>query len=733
MTQSLFLSGRLSAVALTVCLIACQRQIVSKTDLSAPDGVARQVTSASLHPGIFDKYTYLVDSVHTLAGSTFPGFLDGKGIARFDAPLALALDVAGNIYIADKFNNRIRKMTPDGTVSTVAGVSFGGYKDGPAAAAQFQSPTGVAVDGRGYIYVADQGNNRIRVISTDGMVSTLAGTGVAGFSDGAGNVAKFKYPAGVAVDAAGVVYVADAGNNRIRRISIAGVVTQWVGDGNAGFKDAAGALAELNNPTGVAVGPAGVVYVVDAGNNSIRKIVSGVISTLAGNGVAGDADGMGTAAAFNSPYGLAVDGAGNILVTDVNNGRVREITPAGLVKTLFGKGVLAIADGYEPVGRMYSPTGIAIDANGDVLLTDDNLIRKMVAGTGIGTFAGGIMGNQDGVGINARFALLSDVKFDGTGNMYVSDYYNQNIRKVTPAGASTVLAGDDIWRYGASSNSNANSFRDGMKAAAQTGVQVPGIDGTGTAAKFSYPTGITIDPGGNIYVCEQSGGRIRKITPQGVTSTIAGSGERIHRDGPGLAAGFQFLQNVTMDAAGNLYATDENYIRKIDVNGVVSTLFTLPKDAYGFNRSAKAIIMGGDGNLYISSQYVSSPFQGRYIYAGDIWKVTLTGNGSVFAVLPIAQRAYGLAYDATRHIIYATVYQQDGGPDHSVYGSYIVQFDATGQISYLAGGSVGSVDGQIPVARLGFCQGLALGSDGALYITEDNQAVSRIRIMGLPK
>ncbi|MCL2760111.1 MAG: IPT/TIG domain-containing protein [Desulfuromonadales bacterium] len=267
--------------------------------------------------------------VSTFAESYTAPIADGTDVAeQFDEAFGVAVDAAGNVYATDQDNNRILKITPSGVVSTLAGGGMvGGFADGIGAAAQFDNPYGVAVDAAGNVYVADALNHRIRKITPAGVVSTFAGSGTEGFADGAEATAQFNVPTGVAVDAAGNVYVADLYNNRIRKITSTGVVSTLAGSGLTGFADGADATAQFNLPSGVAVDAAGNVYVADEFNNCIRKITpKGVVSTLAGSGSAGFADGTPLTAQFNNPFGVAVDAAGNVYVADKGNNRIRKIT-----------------------------------------------------------------------------------------------------------------------------------------------------------------------------------------------------------------------------------------------------------------------------------------------------------------------------------------------------------------------------------------------------------------------
>jgi sugar lactone lactonase YvrE len=258
----------------------------------------------------------------TFAGSGYSTSTDGKGAgASFDWPYGIAVDASGYTYVADNGSNKIRKVSPSGDVSTLAATESSG------SAVNLYSPEGIAVDASGYIYVAETLNNKIRKISPAGVVSTLAGSGSSGWADGSGAEASFNRPSGIAVDASGYVYVADSYNFRIRKISPEGVVSTLAGSGSYGTADGSGTAASFDYPNGVAVDASGYVYVADAGNNKIRKVSpSGVVITLAGTGDEGSVDGSGTSASFYCPTGLAIDTSGSVYVVDTLNNKIRKIT-----------------------------------------------------------------------------------------------------------------------------------------------------------------------------------------------------------------------------------------------------------------------------------------------------------------------------------------------------------------------------------------------------------------------
>lgn len=337
---------------------------------------------------------------------------------------------------------RVQKytVTASGTgtvmVSTFAGTGAGGSADGAGATATFNQTASVALDASGNVYVTDQGNQKIRKITPAGVVSTFAGTGAAGSADGTVGTATFNYPNHVAFDKSGNLYVSDRLNNKIRKIDQAGVVSTLAGTGASGNTDGAGAAASFSNPCGIAVDASGNIYVADSANYKIRKITpAGVVSTLAGTGALGSADGAGSAATFNFPQGVAVDASGNVYVSDTVNNKIRKITPAGVVSTVAGTGTTGSADGVGATANFWNPSGIAVDATGNVYVADqfNNKVRMVTPAGVVSTVAGtGANGSADGPGATATFNTLNGVAVDASGNVYVADLYNNKIRKLTP-------------------------------------------------------------------------------------------------------------------------------------------------------------------------------------------------------------------------------------------------------------------------------------------------------------
>ena len=489
-------------------------------------------------------------------------------------------------------------------------------KDGTNSAARFNYPAAVAVDSTGNVYVADTANHTIREVTpvgTNWVVTTLAGrAGVSGSANGTGSDARFYLPFGLTVATNGNVYVADEGNNTIRKVTSGGVVTTLA----TGF----------NWPAGVAVDRAANVYVADTDNHTIRKVTSGgVVTTLAGSGSYsswGTNDGTGSAARFTFPCGVAVDTSGTVYVADSGNNTIRKVTPAGVVTTLAGLAGnnTGSADGTGSAARFNGPAGMAVDTNGNVYVADsgNNTIRKVTPSGVVTTLAGlaGSAGSADGTNSAARFNGPYGVAVDSAGNVYVADTYNDTIRKVTPVGTNwvvTTLAG-----LAGSSGS---------------------ADGTNSAARFNYPAGVAVDSAGNLYVADYNNDTIRKVTPVGtnwVVTTLAGlAGNSGSADGTNSAARFNYPEGVAVDSAGNVYVADvyNDTIRKVTpvgTNWVVTTLAGLAGSigsADGTNSAARfaypvGVAVDSAGNIYVADN-------GNY----TIRKVTPVGTNWVVTTL----------------------------------------------------------------------------------------------------
>jgi sugar lactone lactonase YvrE len=316
-------------------------------------------------------------TVSTLAGSATAGLSNGSGAnAAFNSPSGTAVDAQGNVYVTDSFNHLIRKITPAGVVSTYAGSGALGFNGGTATTAQFYSPNGIATDVAGNVYVSDLGNNAIYKITSSGTVTILAGSGTAGYVNGTGATAAFNAPQGLVADASGNVYVADQGNNRIRKITSAGVVSTLAGTGSGGNINGDGTTATFNRPYGLAIDATGNLYVTDQGNYAVRKVTSsGVVSTLVGNSV--------TTGLLNTPTGIAIDSQGALYIAD-KSGRILTITAANVLYTLAGKAnTSGFADGSKTTAQFSGPTGIAVDASKNIYVADlnNNRVRKLVVTT----------------------------------------------------------------------------------------------------------------------------------------------------------------------------------------------------------------------------------------------------------------------------------------------------------------------------------------------------------------
>lgn len=593
------------------------------------------------------------------------GSADGPGsAARFYQPCAVARDPQGNLLVADSQNHTIRKISPSGIVTTLAGTpAVFGSANGSASAALFNFPAGLAVDPAGNVFVSDR-NNVIRKITTAGVVTPVAGmSGTAGSADGPGSAAQFNNPQALAFDGAGNLYVADTGNMTIRKLAPSGngwSVSTFAGTaGLAGSHDDTGTAARFNGPSGLALDGAGNLYVADTGNEIIRKITpQGAVSTWAGTArSAGTTDGPGLTAKFNGPAGLALDGAGNLYVADAGNQVIRKVTTAGVVVSTWAgmSGMAGSADATGSSARFRGPTGLAADPSGTLFVADfyNNTIRAITPAQAVSTLAGrpGAPGWVDGTGPGAWFNHPGRLAVDAAGNAYVPDSYNNVIRKVTPSGVVTTLAG----------------------TAGVTG----GADGQGPAASFNYPRGVAVDGAGNVYVADAHNDTIRMITPGGLVRTIAGApGVAGGQDGTGDAARFANPDALILDGSGSLYVTeyDNNTIRKLTPSGAGWSVGTVAGTA--------GVAGSADG----------------------------TGAAASF------NAPDGLALDSAGNLFVA-----------DSRNNTIRRITPAGVVSTFAGtaGTRGSADGIGSNARFDLPADLAIDASGTLYVTEFNNDTLR--------
>ncbi len=524
-------------------------------------------------------------------------------------------------------------------------------------------------------------------------VSTFAGSGTAGSNDATGTLASFNYPAGVCADAAGNIYVADQSNNKIRKITPAGVVTTFAGLGANGFANGQGTAAAFLVPKGLCADAAGNIYVADYGNHEIRKITpAGLVTTFAGTGRIGNIDGPIISAKFSYPSGVCADAAGNIYVADTYNHKIRKITPAGLVSTLAGTGSAGNIDGPATSAKFNYPSGVCVDASGNIYVADasNHKIRKITPSGAVSTLAGtGSNGNNDGPGIAAKFYYPSGVCVDASGNIYVADAYNDKIRKITPSGAVSTLAGTG------SHGSN---------------------DGLGTVASFYRPSGICADAAGNIYVGDSYNNKIRKIqevppAPPAVnyvnlpasvcmgstvdqSATTTGSSLNFNlnfntKNITGLKAickndSFVFVLNSVDDGLGNLRDT----IREYDFSGIL-------KYTYGLNDNKNKLI-AADNNNHIYGVYPdnSNPL------ASNIRRINLDITADSLVIDSV---------DNTTHQIVKidTIMINDPIPNNWVAADTLYNFTGFSDFSF-----------SIPSYVLDSILAIEIGPNGNLYVTE---------------
>lgn len=739
-------------------------------------------------------------AVSTLAGSGTGGFADGQGgQAMFNLPKDMAVMADGSAVVADFHNHRLRLVTAAGAVSTLAGTGQAAYEDGPAGQARFKNPWGVAAGKGGVLYVADSGNHRLRRINAVGVVSTWAGDGSEGYQDGAAAQAKLSGPRGLALDGFGNLYVADGLNHRIRKVSQEGVVTTVAGSGQLGFKDGPATSASFNYPTGICIDKSGNLYVADMNNHRLRRISpGGTVSTLAGSGEAGHQDGAGSSAKFNKPSAVLFAPTGQLLVAEAGNHRIRAVGLDASVSTLAGSGTQGWADGPAAQALFSVPVALALDAGGNLLIADSGThrIRRMAATTKncddgspctadscdpktgqckhaasapgvacddgsacttgeacdksggcmgkvqscddgnvcttdacnpyngkcefganenkcddgnlctlaeqcvagkcvsdivvVQTVAGsGTAGYLDGPAASAAFNAPSDVVLDGKGGAWISERNNNRIRRLLPGGVVSTAAGAGTKGY---------------------------LDGLATSAQFSGPEDLALDAKGDVLIADTGNHRIRHLSAAGVVSTLAGSGAPGWQDGAASSAKFNAPSGIALDTNGQLVIADtaNNRLRLLSATGQVSTLAGTGSAGFNDGPASQAQLSGPSG-LAIDANGViyftdSNNHRVRKLAAGTV--STVAGGGAGFADGPAAQAAFhsprGLALDPAGGIVVA-----------DRLNHRIRHIDAMGVVSTLAGsGAKGFADGMAAASAWNEPGDIGLDAAGHAWVVD---------------
>jgi len=601
--------------------------------------------------------------VRVVAGTGLPGF-SGDGVpartARLTGPWAVALDAAGNIYVADSGNGRVRKIDSTGMITTVAGGGPQFPGDGlTATQAGLQYPQGVAFDPSGNMLIVD--SSRLRKVNAAGIISTVAGNGTSSSAGDGGQAsnATLSGPDAIAVASDGSIYIAEHSGN-IRRIAPNGIINTYAGGGNSTANGVPAATAAFNRPSALALDAQGNLYIAEEGGARVRKVTNGLINTVAGTGQPGFSGdtGIATGAQLAFPNGLAVDASGNLFIADHDNNRIRRVDSQGNINTVAGAGDFTGDGGPAIAARLAQPNGIAVDSQGSIYIADfgAEVVRKVTPDGLINTFAGTGQGGSSLIdNVAATSSILYQpfsVAVDRQGNVYIADARNFAIRKVDTSGKITTLVDPSIAGHptNVAVDSKGNVYFNsqgtpGDRVQKLSGGTVTFFAGTGAAgtggdgglavnAQLGQVEGLAVDASDNLYISDGPNNVVRRVDTNGNIRTVAGNGQCCDSGDGGLAtsASLNFPEGLAVDTAGNLYIATQSRVRRVSSSGSISTW--AGTGVFGFS---------GDGGLASAATF--SGLRGLALDgAGNVYVVD-SGNyrvRQILAIPPVQSCAFGL-------------------------------------------------------------------------------------------
>ncbi len=652
----------------------------------------------------------IAQTLTTIAGG---GIGDGTAAteARLNNPSALFVDGTGGVYVVDTGHHRVRWIDPSGEVTTVAGTGSAGFggDGGRAIEADLNRPTDLFIDGSGNLYILDTGNQRVRVVDTSGLIITVAGNGEAGYSGDGGPAAyaSLNEPTGITMGEDGALYIADQGNHRIRRVNPSGEIEAVAGNGVEGAgSDGLPALeSPLMRPTDVAVDPDGRLLFLEAGRGRIRRVDgSGLMSTVL--------DATVPDAILRRPDDLFVDPTGKIIVTDGESNRIVGIAPDGRTEVLAGASVRGFAGDGGPAtwARLNDPSSPFVDSSGNLYFADrrNHRIRRVDPRGVIETVAGGGVGDG-GVATSAHLINPFGLAVDKEGNLYIADTSNQRIRKVDSEGRITTVAGRGSYGFS-------------------------GDGGPATEAMLASPMSVCVGPDGIAYIADTFNHRIRRVDPEGIISSVAGRGSKgVSGDGgPATEAQLNNPTGIFVDLQGVIYVADQanHRIRKIDPTGIITTAVGSGQKGFSGDGGPATLAMLADpfgvtvnleGELFIADR---SNYRIRKVdREGRI--STVAGDG-----LPGFSGDGGAATSARLRIPSAVFSDPFGQVFFVDRGNNRVRrIDPSGRITTVVGGGAKgfSGDGEAVQSLLAGPFGLSLDGSGTLYIADtENHRVRRV-------